>query len=1020
MALTKQDVNINFAQGMETKIDPYQLPIGKFQNLANAVFTKQGRLTKRNGYGAKTRLPDNDTDFVTTFKTDIVAIGNKLETFSTGYGTWIDTGTLQPLSLATVPLVRSNTSQSQSDSAVAANGIVCTVFTDQNPSSLSAKVYKYTVNSSETGQNIISPTVITGADATYGTPRVFLLGNYFVIVYTALVSAAYNLKFIAISTINPSIVTSPAVITTSYTPATTVAFDGVVLNNSLYMAWNGASASGLKMCAITSTLVVGSTFIRDALHVFDMVSVVCDESYGKVWVIYYNSSGTYGYVIAVDPALNYILIPTLLTTTVLLTNFTATASGGTLLVFRERAETYGYGTTAPSHVIESKTVAAAGSVGATVVVARSVGLASKAFIFDGTSYMLAVYQAGYQNTYFLIDSVGKVYAELAYGNAGGYIVTALPQVTVQDSTVLVSNLFRDLVASANTNTNIPAGNQVAGIYGQTGINISSFSFTSALMDPAEIGSNLNLNAGFLWAYDGVTPVEQNFFLYPDNVEVSATATTGGHLAALVYFYVATYEWSDNQGNVFRSAPSIPISKDLTGTGTSTNTNTVSVPTARLTYKVASPIKICIYRWSTSQPSYYQVTSITTPVLNSTTTDSISFVDTLADATILGNNLLYTNGGVVPNSGPPSFVDIFLFDERLFGITSEDRNLMWYSKQVIAGTPVEMSDLLTYYVNPNIGPQGSTGPLTCGFQMDDKCILFKESAINYFSGSGPDSTGQNSQYSEPIFITSTVGCSNSQSIILVPQGLMFEFKSAYGNQIWLLGRDLQTQYIGAPMEALTQSATVQSAENIPGTNSVRFTLTSGITISYDYFYGQWNTATNVPAISSTIYQGLHTYANNSGDIFQETPGYYLDGDTPVLMSFTTGWINLAGLQGYQRAYSFYLLGTYYSPHKLVIQIAYDYNPAPVQQSIINPTNFSPTYGTDLTYGSGTPYGGVGALEQWEIFFTRQRCQAFQITASEIYDPAYGQAAGQGLSISGINCVIGIKKGHAPLKSIAQVG
>ena len=32
-----------------------------------------------------------------------------------------------------------------------------------------------------------------------------------------------------------------------------------------------------------------------------------------------------------------------------------------------------------------------------------------------------------------------------------------------------------------------------------------------------------------------------------------------------YFYQVTYEWSDSQGNLFRSAPSIPISVTTTGT-----------------------------------------------------------------------------------------------------------------------------------------------------------------------------------------------------------------------------------------------------------------------------------------------------------------------------------------------------------------------------------------------------------------------------------------------------------------------
>jgi hypothetical protein len=489
------------------------------------------------------------------------------------------------------------------------------------------------------------------------------------------------------------------------------------------------------------------------------------------------------------------------------------------------------------------------------------------------------------------------------------------------------------------------------------------------------------------------------------------------MAAQKYYYQVTYEWSDNQGNIFRSSPSIPVTVTLT----TDDAVLVNIPTLRLSLKNANnPVKIVIYRWSTAQPVYYQATSISSPLMNNSAIDSVSFVDTQADATLLGNNILYTNGGVVENIGPPAFDSTFLFDSRLFGIVSENKNLLWYSKQVIEGTPVEMSDLLTMYVSPTIGAQGSTGDLKCGAAMDDKLILFKASAMNYVNGAGPDNTGANNGYSQPTFITSTIGCSNQRSIVFQPQGLMFEFASETGNQIWLLTRSLETQYIGAAVESYTQNATVLSAVSIPGTNQVRFTLSSGITLMYDTYYGEWGTFVNIPAVSSVLFEGLHTYINSRGEVYQETPGQYLDGTNPVLMNFTTSWINVAGLQGYQLAYFFYLMGTYISPHYLNVQIAYDYNPAIRQSKVIHPSNFNPNYGSSFAYGVESPYGGGTSLEQWEFFLTQQRCQSFQITITEIYDPAFGVVAGAGFTLSGLTIVAGIKKGFRPLKFTQQAG
>ena len=162
--------------------------------------------------------------------------------------------------------------------------------------------------------------------------------------------------------------------------------------------------------------------------------------------------------------------------------------------------------------------------------------------------------------------------------------------------------------------------------------------------------------------------------------------------------------------------------------------------------------------------------------------------------------------------------------------------------------------------------------------------------------------------------------------------------------------------------------------------------------YDYYFEQWGTFEGIPGISSTLYQDLHTFINSYNQVFQESPGAYLDGSNPVLLSFTTSWFNLAGLQGYQRAFFFYLLGQYLSPHLLNIQIAYDYNPSPIQNVLITPTNFSSAYGVFSPYGQEMYYGGPTNVEQWRIFFTKQRCQSFQLSIDEVYDPSFGIAPG----------------------------
>lgn len=1033
--LQKQAISLNFSQGLDTKTDPKQVSLGKFISLENSVFTKGGLLQKRNGYEELSSLPNSSSTLLTTFNGNLTSIGSSIMAYNLANQSWVSRGQTNPMEISTLSLIRNSVNQVQCDSAISSNGLICTVYSETNSGSTS---YKYAIADVKTGQNIVAPSNIPVTTGTVtGSPRVFVLGVYFVVVFTNVISASNHLQFIAISINNPSVVTTNADISSSYAPSSTVSWDGAVTNNRLFIAYNTTSGGqSIKVTYLDNSLTVftPATFSGS---IATMMSVTVDSTVQTrpiIYVSFYDSAGSTGHTLAVDTNLNVVFNPQSIITATAVLNITSAAQNGSCTVYYEVSNNYSYDSSIPSHFIKSVSVSLAGTVGSTSTVVRSVGLASKAFIVDGIEYFLSAYQSPFQSTYFLVNGTSTqsnplVVAKIAYENGGGYLTLGLPSVSINGSSASIPYLFKDLIQALSTNGDSKQTTS-GGIYSQTGINLASFKIGTQNIDTAEIGSDLHISGGFLWMYDGYIPVEHNFFLWPDSIEATWSAS-GGSMSAQpdgstntdAYFYLVTYEWSDNQGNIFRSAPSIPIAVTTTGMGTSGSV-TINIPYLRLTYKIANPLKIVIYRWSVAHQNYFQVTSITSAQMNSTTSDSLSYVDTLADSSIVGNNIIYTTGGVIEDVNAPANNIMTLFDNRLWLVDAEDQNLLWFSKQVIESTPVEMSDLLTIFVAPTTAAQGSTGPITALAPMDDKLIIFKQNAIYYINGSGPDNTGANNQYSEPIFVNSTVGCTNQRSIVFMPQGLMFQSDKG----IWLLGRDLSTQYIGAPVEQFNSSQ-VQSAVNIPATNQVRFTLNTGQTLMYDYFYGQWGTFVGVPAISSCIFQDLHTFLNSLGQVFQETPGKYLDGTNPVLLGFTTSWIALAGLQGYQRSYFFYLLGTYFSPHKLNIQISYDYNPSPIQNTIIKPVNQSPNYGDGSmpVYGQINPYGG-GSLdsgmpsdqEQWRVFLSKQRCTSFQVSLQEIYDPSFGQPAGQGLTLSGLNLVVAIKKGWRPQPSATSAG
>lgn len=1014
--LQKQPVPINFLKGLDTKTDPFQVQIGNFLDLNNMVFTTTGRMTKRNGYANITKLPVTTQTTLCTLNDSLIATGANLYNYSEDINVWINQGISQPVQLTVEPLTRTSTSQTSPDSALASTGLICLVYMDGGQS-------YYQVSDSSTGQQVVHRTQLpTGAK----NPRAVLLASYFIITFTISITGTPHLQYIAISTSDPTIV-SPATDISSAVASDTAGYDCVASGNFMFIAWNG-SGTTVRIAAMNNSFAISPPVTVDTVDA-DLISVTIDPNHAYVWVSYWDSGSMNAWSAAYNFLLGAIVTPTQIITTTPIAELTSVVKTSVLSVFYEVISNYTYqnhGSDIRTDYINSVTVTlpvgvGPGTVGSTNTILRSAGLASKAFLTSSnTIYMIAVYgdvnqtnslDNSNQPTYFLIDELGNIYMRLAYANGGGYETSqVLPNVNELDGVYNVPYLFADFLAAVNKGTNNPSGTPSNAIYTQYGVNLAMFTINSNNQTVSEIANALHLTGGQLWEYDGVKPVEHGFHVWPENVHLE-TSTTGGVIGAGTYFYQVTYEWTDAAGNLQRSAPSIPVTIVTTG---ATSSNTLEIPTLRLTYKDSSnPVRIVIYRWSVAQQVYYQITSITSPIINDPTVDSITFLDTQSDAQILGNTILYTTGGVLENIAAPASIASTLFSNRLWLIDAEDPNLLWYSKQVIENVPVEMSDLLTLFIAPTTGAQASTGPTKALAPMDDKLIVFKQDAIYYISGTGPDNTGANNNFSDAVFITSTVGCANPNSIVLMKDGLMFQSDKG----IWLLARDLSTLYIGFPVEKYN-SQTVKSATAIPGTNQVRFVLDNNITLMYDYFVQQWGTHSNINAISATLWEGSHTYLNIYGQIFKETPNMFLDGSVPVLMSLTTSWINVAGLQGFQRFYAANLLGTYFSPFKLNVSLAYNYNPSPVQSTLVIPDNQTKNWGDEELWGSGGSWGSDSEprdeMGQANVFTARvfpkiQKCQSFQMSIQEVYDPSFQQPAGEGLSLSGLLLLVGLKKG-----------
>lgn len=1162
MALQKQQVTVNFSQGLDTKTDPWQVPIGNFLELENSVFNKQGLLQKRNGFLEIGNPNDSSVSYIANYNNDIVAVGDNLYAYNDQLNSFVNKGAFYPSSVTTQVASSDYFNKIQADSVKAPNGLILTTYVQSTGSSLA--VY-YLVQNSETGQVVLNPTLVTGiSPATVtGLAKAYLYQNYFILLFTTTNGATDYIEYLAINWTSLTISGQAAITSVFDAPpaglgGTGVYFDAIEADGLLFVAFNASGGNGVYCAALTPSLGVYAGVQIDASSQLTVIGSCADAV--NAYFVYYNSATNIGriagvteisgvvtplagfpqnwiltsftgdltsgsnqitnisstanifpntqiqtisvpYVTAGDPypyitgtvsntsvstGINFLTNAVGVTFSLgKVVNITASRVGANINIIAEINAVYDY-QSAPLTATNSvflRQCTTAGVVGSlpTSAIRRGVGLWSKAIVVNGKTYFLVAYNKGNissvyakrtnQPCYFVLDINGNIIARFSYQNGVGYadrglalisndsftgscnsgsaIVSSIADTSnlkvgqrIISSAFPISNTYIQSVDSNSQITLSSASNTTGGVLFQSpnlyisylrqnnlqtqnlAVGIGGTAVIATYQNQAaytarvylfsdqttsvQLGQNLNLSGGILWNYDGFEVVENNFLISPDSIGLANGGA--GAVAAQDYYYQVVYQWTDNQGNLNRSAPSIPVTITLA----SASQVKIYIPTLRLSYK--TNVIISIYRFSTAQQTYYRIGNVIQPTQNNDTRDYVVVTDNNLDAAIVGNEILYTNGGIIENLAPNPSGAISIFDNRLWISDTEIENNIYYSKQVIPGTPVEMSDLLSIYVSPIQSSQGSSGPVRCLFPMDDKLIIFKDNAIYYINGTGPDNTGSNSQYSEPILITSTVGCSNQKSIVFMQNGLMFQSDKG----VWLLSRDLQTAYIGAAVESLTEGAIVNSANLIPGTNQVRMSLNTGIMLMYDYYFAQWGSFTNIPTQSSIISLGSHILLSKYGLILQEKPGQYVDAGSPVLMKFKTGWFALAGILGFQRAYFLFLLGKYYSPHKLIINVAYDFNSNPTQQLVIEPNNYNAPWGSSPVYGSPELWGGNDDVERWRVMLERQKCDCVQITLEEQFDASIGAPAGQGLTLSGMNFIIGVKRSFSTVPASITVG
>jgi len=978
MPLDKQKAVVSFGQGVDTKSDPKQVVLGKLLELENGVLITANQISKRFGYTGLSREVEGSTDTLTTgdscmvFKNEMLQFtGTDLYSYSESIGRWSEKGPGISLSLQTSPVIRNTYQQNVSNLAFHPSGIIAYAWQDSRGGC------RYSVFDQLTSQSIVADQLLS---ANGSNPQLYYVGAYIVIAYVN--TSNNHLVYRAIAALSPSQISAETDIALDVN-SSNPRYDATKIGDRIFFAYNSSAGGGaVKVQYINAFLVVSAALTKASEVGSGCIGIFGDASQ-NCWVGYYNGTAVKCFV--VDYTLTTtVRAPTVVETVANIRNICGYASGTTGKFFYEQtaAATYNY-------LIRTNTLTTAGVVGSASVLIRSVGLASKVFEYNGNWYFLVTHSSTLQPTYFLINQNAFIVGKVSPSNGGGLtaLQSALPQIAeTSDGKFLFCFQQKTLLTTES-----------GAIYTLTGVQSGTFDFGSEYAYlRSELANNLHITGGLLTMYDGDELVEHGFNLYPENVSAS-TSTSGGSILAGTYQYRVTYEWTDNQGQVHRSAPSVAVSQVTTG---STSTNTITVPTLRLTAKqdARSPVSIVGYRNSLAAPTIFKrFTSIASPTYNDPTIDTVTLTDTFADSAIAGNPLLYTTGGVVENIAAPSVVLATPYKNRLVVVPAENRTQYWYSQAVTTGAPVEFSDFLVSDINQ------TGGEITSILEMDDKLIFFKGTQIYYNVWDGPDATGAQSDIPELILIPSDTGAINPRSVVLTPMGIMYQ--SLKG--IYLLDRSLGVSYIGSDVEAYN-NLQITGAVLVPKVNQVRFTTNEvGTCLVYDYFFKQWSTFTNHFAVDATVFQNSFTYLTEDGQVLQENNSIWTDDGLFIPLKIKTGWMSFAGLQGFQRCYHALILGDYKSPHQLLVNVAYNFNPAYQQTEVINATELleTPDYGGDATYGDSDVYGGQFPLYEFRINFKIQKCTAIQMT----FEDSQTDPIGQGYSLSALSMLVGVKQG-----------
>jgi len=1060
MALNFNYAFYTFHKGLNQKTQKELLNPPYVLTCNDAVFLKTGSVQKRTGYDYKSTGPDSFTG-LTNFHGSILAqSASDLYAYSDLSNKWSGSiGTKKPYWLTHFEVFRSNYNATDPDMAldtlITANqetdvnttAVIAWVDTRGSGSSVRCRVLDFN------GNTIIPDTEISASGR---APKVTQAGAWFWIVYND--TTDNGIKARRINRLTPNILGNEIVLVAGTNVHADSIWDmdfipeleGIIVvykritSGFIYAKYFdrlGNAGAGVAVNGLPTETQIAGEAPTTQVSISNGVSTV--GAYYNLCL--YDNGGDAKFVV-VDFTLNAVVAPTVYE-----------AAAGTIGRFGTLWRPY----TAQWIVLTSINAPASTDDYITKGVVGLNGLDVTPFIYqrgatlytnpstdfydenaNNNMYFWVLFDSQVQPTYFLLR---EQFSDDGYGSLDGY----------GESTTIVAKHLQGLAGSSHSIGHIGNYSMDAALLkkdfltstsgtvyandGVTWLDTISYLTQGDQAQIAQVGTTGLMTGGLCQVVTNQSVDPVGFSLYPEIV--SCASAGAGSVAPGTYLYVATYQWTDANGDIHESAPSVPFSYTISGSAEDVD---VTIPTLRLDDRTG--VVINVYRTTAGGTLYYQVSPTNGSfTFNDPTVDSVVFTDDVSDAAIAGNKQLYTTGGVLEAVAPPYTLTATTFKGRVFVAGDANQpHKVWFSQPYIQGVGLQFNELLSFDVEPGVG-----GYITALAYLDDNLIIFKESIVYFVQGLGPDRTGGGSDY-DPRRIQSDVGCLNPFSIVTTPDGIMFQ--STKG--IWKINRQLQVVYIGAPVEDFFVSnaptdkhqanplSYVYAATLHAGENAVRLFLDTGEVLYYNYFHDVWSVHTNYNASGACVrpisnnyigQQGIDDFffVRDNGAIFKANTSSYLDNGAPIRMKIRTTWINPSG-QKWQfcRIPWMVLFGERLTDHLVTMNIYYDESDVVTETVTFNVTSSDSLYGEGQSWGSDTYYGGGngswgdqsfwGSQDFWggssndvmsyRHMLKQQKCYSISFEfLDDIIPLTGGPANGPSFTLMGIGLTYGLKKG-----------